>query len=191
MARRLSPEVRRAEIIVTTDALIAAEGYRSLSLREVARRCGMSAPGLMHHFPDMPSLLHAVLQHRDDVDLTAIAAEQPEDARIEDVIESAFRYYERAGDSTRRYDMLEAEAAFDPTHPAHAYYLERDARTYARLRPMVEREFEDPDRVFALLMVVFDGLRFRALRDPEHVDLRGEWQTVRSIVMGSLECRPA
>jgi AcrR family transcriptional regulator len=185
MARRLSPEVRREEIVETTDAIIAAEGYRSLSLREVARRCGMSAPGLMHYFPDMESLLHAVLEHRDEVDLAAIAASQPENARIEDFIENALRYYEHAGDTTRRYDALEAEA-IDPRHPAHAYYLERDARSFAALRPLVEREFEDPDRVFMLLRAVFDGLRFRALRDPEHVDLRREWEAVRDIVLDSL-----
>ena len=188
MARRLSPEVRREEIVEITDAIIAAEGYRSLSLREVARRCGMSAPGLMHYFPDMESLLHAVLQHRDEVDLAAIAASQPEDARFDDFVETALGYYERAGDTTRRYDALEAEA-IDPRHPAHAYYLERDARSFAALRPLVEREFEDPDRVFMLLRAVFDGLRFRRLRDPEHVDLRREWHEVRDIVLEKLERR--
>src|SRR3954468_6884682 len=106
MARRLSPEVRRAEIIVTADALIAAEGYRSLSLREVARRCGMSAPGLMHHFPDMPSLLNAVLAHRDEVDLAAITSRQTDVSGIEDIIEGALNYYEQAGDVTRRFDAL-------------------------------------------------------------------------------------
>ncbi|MET0828420.1 MAG: helix-turn-helix domain-containing protein [Microbacterium sp.] len=188
MARRLSPEVRREEIIDTADAIIAAEGYRSLSLREVARRCGMSAPGLMHYFPDMESLLHAVLENRDKVDLAAIAAGQPEDAHLDDFIESAIRYYERAGEMTRRYDALEAEA-IDPRHPAHAYYLERDARTWAVFRPLVEREFEDADRVFTLLRAVFEGLRFRVLRDPEHVDLRREWHDVRDIVLESLERR--
>ena len=106
MARRLTPEVRRAEIIATADDLIAAEGYRSLSLREVARRCGMSAPGLMHYFPDMPSLLHAVLEHRDEVDLATITAQHTNGARIEDIIEGALVYYEQAGEVTRRFDAL-------------------------------------------------------------------------------------
>lgn len=190
MARRLSPEARRAEIIEVADGLIAAEGYRSLSLREVARRCEMSAPGLMHHFADMESLLHAVLEHRDEIDVAAIVASQPTAARMEDVIEAALLYYERAGEATRRYDALEAEAV-DPTHPAHAYYLQRDARTFALIRPFVEREFEDVDRVTALLRVVFDGLRFRQLRDPEHIDLRKEWHAVRDVVLGSLRRQPA
>ncbi len=188
MARRLRPEARREEIVEVADALIASEGYRSLSLREVARRCGMSAPGLMHHFPDMPSLLRAVLERRDTVDLTAIMAAQPVDARLEDLIEAALRYYMSAGDRTRRYDALEAEA-IDPTHPAHDFYLERDARTFELLRPALEHELADPDRAFAYLKVVFDGLRFRLLRDPEHVDIEREWHAIRDLVLGSIERR--
>ena len=188
MARRLTPEVRRAEIIATADDLIAAEGYRSLSLREVARRCGMSAPGLMHYFPDMPSLLHAVLEHRDEVDLATITAQHTNGARIEDIIERALVYYEQAGEVTRRFDALEAEAV-DPEHPAHAYYLERDTRNFERIRPFVEREFEDPESVFLLLRAVFDGLRFRSLRDPQRIDLRAEWHAVQDIVLSTLKRR--
>src|SRR6478735_4817307 len=86
MARRLTPEARRAEIIEVAHAVISDEGYRALSLRELARRCGMSAPGLMHYFPDMRSLLDAVLAHRDEVDLAAITARQTDVSGIEDII---------------------------------------------------------------------------------------------------------
>lgn len=188
VGRRLSPEARRAEIVEVADELIAAEGYRSLSLREVARRCGMSAPGLMHHFPDMESLLSAVLQYRDHADLDAIATSQPADASFEDVVESALMYYEQRGDATRRRDALEVEA-LDPTHPAHAYYLDRNARSWAEVRQILDREFEDPESAAKLLSAVFDGLRFRVLRDPEHVDLREEWHAVRDLVIGSLKRR--
>jgi AcrR family transcriptional regulator len=185
MARRLTPDARRAEIIQTATELISTEGYRALSLREVARRCGMSAPGLMHYFADMPSLLNAVLAHRDEVDVAAIVAEQAESATLDDVVAAAFDYYQRAGDATLRFDALEAEAV-DPTHPAHAYYLERDELSFAQMRPFIEREFEDPDQAAALLRVVFDGIRFRRLRDPENVDLLQEWLRVREQVLACL-----
>src|SRR5262245_50829224 len=119
MPRRLTPEARRAEIITTARELITQEGYRSLSLREVARRCGMSAPGLMHHFADMPSLLSAVLESRDDADLAHITASVPAEATFDDVVEAAVAYY--ADDpSVGSFDALEAEA-IDPSHPAHGY----------------------------------------------------------------------
>ena len=188
MSRRLSLAARRAEIVQVADELIAAEGYRSLSLREVARRCGMSAPGLMHHFPDMESLLNAVLTYRDEVDLAAIAASQPEDAPIEEIIEAALLYYERRRDAARRFDLLEAEAV-DPTHPAHSYYLNRDARSWASVRSILEREFDDAELASRLLGIVFDGLRFRLLRDPDHVDFRREWHAIRDTVLQSLKRR--
>jgi AcrR family transcriptional regulator len=185
MARRLTPDARRAEIIQTATELIGTEGYRALSLREVARRCGMSAPGLMHYFADMPSLLTAVLAHRDEVDIAEIIGRQPQSASLDDVVSAAFDYYERAGDTTLRFDALEAEAV-DPAHPAHAYYVERDERSFAQMRPVIEREFEDPDQALALLRVVFDGIRFRRLRDPDNVDLMQEWLRIREPVLASL-----
>ena len=186
MARRLSPDARRAEIIQTATELISTEGYRALSLREVARRCGMSAPGLMHYFADMPSLLSAVLALRDEVDIAAIIGAQGESATLDDVVTAAFDYYQRAGDATLRFDALEAEAV-DPTHPAHAYYLDRDERSFAQLKHLIEREFENPVEAFALIRVVFDGIRFRRLRDPENVDLMQEWLRVREPVLASLQ----
>jgi len=188
MARRLNPDARRAEIIETAAELISTEGYRALSMREVARRCGMSAPGLMHHFADMPSLLHAVLDHRDQVDIAEIVGKQSGSATLDDVVAAAFDYYQRAGDTTLRFDALEAEAV-DPTHPAHDYYLERDERSFDQLRPIVEREFEEPDQALTLLRVVFDGIRFRRLRDPENVDLMQEWLRVREPVLAALRPR--
>ena len=186
MARRLSPDARRAEIIQTATQLISTDGYRALSLREVARRCGMSAPGLMHYFADMPSLLSAVLALRDEVDIAAIIGAQGESATLDDVVTAAFDYYQRAGDATLRFDALEAEAV-DPTHPAHAYYLDRDERSFAELKHVIEREFENPVEAFALIRVVFDGIRFRRLRDPENVDLMQEWLRVRETVLASLQ----
>lgn len=188
MGRRLSPEVRRAEIIATADNLIAAEGFHSLSLRELARRCGMSAPGLMHHFADLETLLVAVLEHRDAVDLAAIVAMNPADATIDEVIEGALLYYERIGTATKRYDALEAEA-LDPGHPAHAYFLNRDERSFAVLRPYIEREFENPDQVLLVLRTVFDGLRMRMFRNPEAEQLRQNWHEIRDLVLGSFRRR--
>lgn len=180
MPRRLSPEARRAEIIATARALIAQEGYRSLSLREVARRCDMSAPGLMHHFADMPSLLDAVLASRDDDDISHIMGAAPEDATFDDVVDAAFAFY--ADDpEVPSFDALEAEA-IDPTHPAHAYFVDRDERVYRAMRPIIDRHFQNPDQAYVLLRVVVDGLRLRRMRDPENYSLRDGWYEVRDAV---------
>jgi len=170
VARRLSPEVRRAEIIDVAHALIMEEGYRALSLREVARRCGMSAPGLMHYFPDMPSLLEAVLVHRDEVDIAAIVGATRDEDRLMEVIDGAMAYYADRTVETQRFDALEAEA-LDPNHPAHAWFEARNRRNFELLRPYVEREFAEPETVMLLLRYLMDGLRLNRIRRPDSVDV--------------------
>ncbi|MFD5206205.1 TetR/AcrR family transcriptional regulator, partial [Streptomyces anulatus] len=59
---------KRTEILDQAMTLFGEAGYRGASLRVIATRCGISHPGLLHHFPTKEALLLAVLQHRDDVD---------------------------------------------------------------------------------------------------------------------------
>ncbi len=59
---------KRTEILDQAMALFGEAGYRGASLRVIATRCGISHPGLLHHFPTKEALLLAVLQRRDDVD---------------------------------------------------------------------------------------------------------------------------
>lgn len=189
MQRRLSPQARRAEIIATAHDLIAEEGYRSLSLREVARRCGMSAPGLMHHFPDMPSLLEAVLEARDLSDMASITGTLAADATFDDVVDAALTYYANET-GVRSFDALEAEA-IDPKHPAHRYFIDRDELVFEAVRPVIEREFEDPERVTALLRLLADGMRLRHMRDPEGYSMRAQWDTVRDALYAVSPLRDA
>lgn len=165
MARRLSPQARRAEIIEVAQEVIAREGYRGLSLREVARRCGMSAPGLMHYFPDMDSLLFAVLEHRDEVDLAAIFDADGAETSLLDMLGAARKYYSERAEEARSFDALEAEA-LDPKHPAHDYFARRNDLSIQRLRPQIEREFESPEEVARVLALILDGVRLKRLQEP-------------------------
>src|SRR3954447_21499830 len=58
----------RAEIVEQATALFGEVGYRSASLREIASRCGISHPGLLHHFASKEAPLEAVLQRGDELD---------------------------------------------------------------------------------------------------------------------------
>lgn len=184
MARRLSPEARRAEIIEVTRAAIAGDGYRALSLREIARRCGMSAPGLMHYFPDMPSLLEAVLERRDEEDLAAILEERGSDISLVEMLELSRSYYASRPEEAGNFDTLEAESV-DPRHPAHDYFARRNDRALERMRPQVEREFVDGEAVFRLLGLLIDGGRLRRLRSPRAswaaADDDDDWRAIRDL----------
>lgn len=182
MRRRLSPEARRAEIIELTQAAITADGYRALSMNEIARRCGMSTPGLLHYFADMPSLLQAVLDHRDAVDIAAIDADTA-DITVLDALAAARRYYASRPDEIRRFDLLEAEA-LDPGHPAHDHFRERSDRNFAGLQVRIEREFADPDHVARMLQLLLDGLRVKRLRafGSQSADFDADWQLILDLV---------
>src|SRR4051794_13431713 len=64
---------KRQDILDQATALFGEAGYRGTSLREIAARCGLSHPGLLHHFPTKESLLLAVLEHRDAEDQVRIS----------------------------------------------------------------------------------------------------------------------
>ncbi|MFD4407688.1 TetR/AcrR family transcriptional regulator [Nocardia sp. NPDC058499] len=187
MARRLSPEARRAEIIATTQEAIASDGYRALSLREVARRCGMSAPGLMHYFPDMGSLLAAVLDRRDETDL-AVIFDDAGNLPLLELFSTARGYYAARAGEAESFDALEAEA-LDPGHPAHDYFVRRNERTLERMRPRIEREFVNADHVLRLMGLLLDGIRLRHLRsvtageaDTNMTESGDEWLAVRYLL---------
>lgn len=190
MARRLTPEARRAEIIAVTQDAITSDGYHSLSLREIARRCGMSAPGLMHYFADLPSLLEAVLDHRDDADVVAILDEQGDALSVLDMLDLAEKYYRAHDSETRSFDALEAEA-LDPNHPAHDYFRRRSDHTIERMRPLIEREFAEPETAERIVRLMLDGIRLNRIReDGEGVTSASgreqelNWRAVRTALEG-------
>ncbi|MGN7800421.1 TetR/AcrR family transcriptional regulator [Leifsonia sp. 22587] len=186
MARRLSVEARRREIVETVQALIVRRGYRDLSLREVARECGMSAPGLIHHFPTMEDLLEAVLEHRDETDMAAIGVSDAGGRSVEELVDAAVAYYAQRSDDQQMFDALEVEA-LDPRHPAHDWYVRRNDRVLEALRPAIEREFADPDLAMRLLRYLIDGMRLSISRSSDPAEFATGATAVKSLLVHGLE----
>lgn len=55
------PADTRDRVLRAAQALFAERGYRGTSLRDIAKRIGVKAPSLLHHFPSKQQLYLAVL----------------------------------------------------------------------------------------------------------------------------------
>jgi AcrR family transcriptional regulator len=189
MARRLSPEERRSEILQRTRAMIAERGPEGLSLRAVARWCGMSAPGVLHYFDGLKPLLEAVLAARDEEELAAFEAALPEGASLLEWADTVVAVSATRVEENRHFDALETQAIADPEHPAHDYY-----RQIYRMRPfpatvaLAARDYpKNPGVVVDVLVTIVDGLRLRWLRSTETPDYDADWRRIRDTVFSSFE----
>src|SRR5229473_7138316 len=57
---RRTPDTRD-RVLQVAQALFAERGFRGTSLRDIAKRIGIKAPSLLHHFPSKQQLYLAVL----------------------------------------------------------------------------------------------------------------------------------
>jgi AcrR family transcriptional regulator len=173
----LLPEQRRAEIIDAATNLIATSGYAGQSLARFAAACGMTKPGLMHYFPTTASLLTALLEHRDEIDVQATAPQFEPVTDAATAREFLSRLVRRNACQPRivqLYTVLSAEA-LDPQHPAHDYFVERLANSRAGFEEYVFAWHRDPARCAVQVLAFLDGLQINWLRD-QSIDLVAEWE---------------
>ena len=60
--RSRADEERRRDIAEATLALVVEKGHRAVVTAEIARRTGLSEPGVLYHFPSKDELLIGALQ---------------------------------------------------------------------------------------------------------------------------------
>ncbi len=152
---------RRREIVAAAAQLFGESGYTHSSMRELAKRVGLSQALLLHYFSDKEDLLVEVLNLRD-----ASVAEYLADIAHSDIATRSREVARHSADHeglTSLYIALSAEA-IDPAHPAHQYFVDhyRSAQQQTR-EPAVEHgdvpAGVDPELVSALGIAVMDGLQ--------------------------------
>lgn len=187
MARRLSLEARRREILDRTRQMIADKGPEGLSLRAVAKWCGMSAPGLLHHFDGLKPLLEAVLAEREEEQLAAFVAALPENPTLRQWADTVALASTERVEENRHFDALETQALADPEHPAHDFY-NRQLRPFPTTVALAAKEYpKNPDLVVTVLGTVVDGLRLRWLRSPGTADHVADWAAVADTIFAGFE----
>lgn len=171
---------KRVEILDQAMAMFGEVGYRGASLRVIATRCGISHPGLLHHFPTKGSLLLAVLEHRDEVDGEWFSVGEPKGVDcLRRLVDLAVLNAERRG-IVELFSVLAAEAT-SAEHPAHAYFVERyrnlvltTAVSYGEARDEgALREGIDPGEAAQQLIALMDGLQTQWLLSGCATDMAG------------------
>lgn len=165
---------RREEILDAAFNVFARYGYFNSSMSEIAKRAGMTMPGLTHHFPTKSGLLEAVLQER-DLD----AADLLEGRRGVDLLRGLLDIAERDENDrglTQLFAILSAEATIDD-HPAHRYFRDR----YELILRTVRRAFEEaaaagelradviPAEAAQMYAALSDGLQLQRLYGVDQV----------------------
>jgi AcrR family transcriptional regulator len=176
---------RRAEILAAASAAFAEVGYNATSLRDVAARAGLSHTGLLHHFPDKPGLLEAVLDDR----VERASAELPlESDDPETFLRALVQVAESDAadpDNARLFAVLSAEA-LTAGHPAHGYMARWFASVRSRLADAFAKLEEQgryrgrpltPEQAAVHVSAMRDGTTLQWLLAPDEIDFV---ETIRS-----------
>ncbi|MEU7909134.1 TetR/AcrR family transcriptional regulator [Actinoplanes sp. NPDC049118] len=176
----LKGRIRREDIITTAVGVYAEAGYHASSLREIARRVGITHAGLLYYFPTKEALLGAVLERRDAEDTERGHLAVPPGLPALRRLIALAGYHVRHPGIVDVYSRLAAEAVSDD-HPAHDYFERHyaTARRYAvdSFKVLAERgELRagvDPEYAGLNLVALMDGLQVRWLSNGSALDLVG------------------
>ncbi|MBP2386004.1 TetR/AcrR family transcriptional regulator [Paeniglutamicibacter kerguelensis] len=176
---------KREEILRTALAIFSREGYRGTSLREVARSCGLSLPGLMHYFDSKEDLLAAILKKRDEHDF---AAQHEVGGDPFKTISGVMRHNAEVPGLVQLYATLSA-AASDPAHPAHDFFVGRYRDFRVTLAETLrERQSagllaadRDAEKLAAIIIAVADGLQVQWMLEPG-IDMAGHIDYLVSLI---------
>ncbi|WP_413355232.1 TetR/AcrR family transcriptional regulator [Microbacterium sp. 1P06AB] len=178
--RRVRGDKRRTTILETAVEVFGEQGYRGTSLREIARRVGISDAGLLHHFGSKVGLLAATIAARDEIDRARREESEAAGVSFVDTMREQVARNTRSPGLVALHVVLSAEAT-DPQHPAHESFRDRyralrhqDDESFSRLQDEGHlRNDLDAERVGQLVTAMMDGLQLQWLLDPDAVDMAG------------------
>jgi AcrR family transcriptional regulator len=157
---------KREEILRAALEVIARQGYRKTSTRELAAAVGLSEAGLLHYFGSKDKLFEAVLRARDEADQARLA--EREDDVVGKLV-AIVRHNRDVPGLVQLYSTFSAEAG-DPQHGAHDFFVQRYDRLRESLADAVRArqangtisKAADPAKIATLLIALSDGLQVQS-----------------------------
>lgn len=196
MARRGSYAkgvAKREEILTTALEVIAREGFRGASVKELADAVGLSQAGLLHYFGSKEELFAEILRKRDEVDSVAYGEiGDTSDISVEDLQRGYVQVVRHNADVTglvQLFARLSVDAA-EPGHPAHDFFVERGRTLRAMFAESIARaqadgsvpDSVDPDTLARLFQAVADGLQVQWLLEPD-IDMAATVEALFQLVI--------
>jgi AcrR family transcriptional regulator len=179
-----SAAVRQRILQACADAF-GETGFYGATMKDVAKRAGISYTGLLHHFPSKEELLAALLEHRAERSRSMLESAGALDPGS-DPIGALQGMLAVLVDNELRPGLIELHCvlsgeATSPDHPAHRYYAERyrDLRLfYTRAFTALEergrlRSATDPATLATMTVALVNGLQAQWLFDRDSVDIEG------------------
>ncbi|MGW1785360.1 TetR/AcrR family transcriptional regulator [Streptomyces sp. NPDC002143] len=164
--------VRRADIIRAARDSFAEHGHVKASLRDIAKRAGITHAAVLHHFANKDELVTAVLAQRDEEEWERAFSDGDGDgpASPAHYLADVLVGHQQTPELMRLWAELTV-AASRPDHPAHAYFFDRHERVRAYTARIMRVRAEqgrlpaglDPDSAAALLQAVLHGLQVQWL----------------------------
>lgn len=168
-------QARRQAIVDEALAVFSRTGFHGGSLREIAKRVGVTPAGLLHHFADKEELFAEVLHQRDEK--VRAAAGDPAEHTLLEQATRVVAYNQTSRGLTSLYAIVSAEAT-DPDHPSHADFAARYRDRAAEAEEILRRGQDagevradiDPAQAARLISAVMDGIQLQWLLD-DSVDM--------------------
>lgn len=198
MARRGSYAkgvAKRDEILVRALEVIAREGYRGASVKEIADAVGLSQAGLLHYFESKEELFTEILRKRDEVDAalfhpeTQSTSDGPDLDTLAEGFLGVIRHNAEVPGLVQLFSRLAVDAV-DPAHPAHDYFRVRGEKLREALGETIRTaqadgritDRADADTLARLLQALADGMQLQWMLDPS-VDMASTVEALFAVVI--------
>jgi len=168
---------KREEILERALEVIAREGYRGASVKELADAVGLSQAGLLHYFGSKEELFIEIVRKRDEVDMANYGPEVVESdssQRLRDGYLQVIRHNSDVPGLVELYSRMSVEAA-DPQHPAHRFFLDRGRNLRGLFSEELARasaageitDLIEPETLARIFQAVADGLQLQWMLEPD------------------------
>ena len=164
---------KREEILTTALDVIARNGYRKTTIRELAAAVGLSQTGLLHHFGTKEELFAEILRERDLMDTAGFSQNPPPTpeafiAAMTDLI----KHNASVPGLVRLYAQFSSEAT-ELNHPARAFFQEHYANFRSDVAGFIRSQQDlgalpdslDAEQIATLLSAAADGLQTQWMLD--------------------------